>query len=568
MAKLLPQYDIERLLGHGGMGVVYQGRQRSLDRAVAIKILPPGLDDVDASYVERFKNEARIMAKLDHPAIVPVHDFGETAEGQLYIVMAFVDGTDVAQMIRRQGRLPPEHALAITAHVCDALGYAHTHGIVHRDIKPANILINREGAVKVADFGLTKADEPGSGGLTKTGMAMGTPDYVAPEALIMGTQIDGRADLYAIGVMLYHMLTGDVPRGTFKPAGVRFPGLDPRFDAIIQKSMQMDREERYQTSGEIRRDLDAIHTLPLVQAGGESSAAIPQSSPSARITPISPNSKSKTSMIALTTVAVAAAVVIAGAFVALKPATPEAASASDQTAITRSDESGATVTALQDAAATPKAPTPPSNPKPLIVAQANTTPKFKVNDLGANVFIGEWFEEQDPSGPRVVIFADGRAQLWRKGSQDQRTNGTFWWTDWAWRVNGADLEVLNEKKAIFQTWKLTGGDTATSTGEKVIQKRRAKDLWSDMVAKRLSYRHDTRFADDPVTASFSPKELQMELACALYARKRVSMAQGARMAEMERMDFQAVLCDRDIPVHYTGDDLRTDMESLQALLPA
>ena len=275
LSNLLPQYEIESILGHGGMGAVYKGKQKSLDRAVAIKILPPGLEDEDTSYVERFKNEAKVMAKFIHPAIVAVHDFGETTEGQLYIVMEYVDGTDVQKMIQNQGRLPPEHALAITAHVCDALKYAHERGVIHRDIKPANILINMEGEVKVADFGLAKADEAGASGLTKTGMAMGTPDYVAPEALILGVNVDGRADLYAIGVMLYNMLTGNVPRGAFKPASVMLPGIDPRFDAIVQKAMQMDREERYQSSAEIRRDLDVILSTPLVQAGGQSSAAIP-----------------------------------------------------------------------------------------------------------------------------------------------------------------------------------------------------------------------------------------------------------------------------------------------------
>ena len=261
------------------MGAVYRGKQKALDRTVAIKILPPEVDDEDASYTERFKNEAKIMAKLEHPAIVPVYDFGETSEGQLYFVMSFINGTDVHQMVQSQGRLPPEHALAITAHVCDALRYAHEHGVIHRDIKPSNVLINMEGQVKVADFGLAKADDPSqSSGLTKTGLAMGTPDYVAPETLTLGMTVDGRADLYAVGVMLYQMLTGNVPRGAFKPASMMIPGLDPRFDAIVTKAMQTDRDDRYPTAADLRRDLDVILTTPLVQAGGQSSAAIPQQS--------------------------------------------------------------------------------------------------------------------------------------------------------------------------------------------------------------------------------------------------------------------------------------------------
>ena len=279
LGQLLPQYDIECLLGHGGMGAVYKGKQRALDRPVAIKILPPEVDDEDASYTQRFKNEAKIMGRMSHPAIVPVYDFGETSEGQFFFVMEFIDGTDVSKMIQQQGRLPPEHALAITAHVCDALKYAHDHGVIHRDVKPANVLINMEGAVKVADFGLAKMDDPSqSSGLTKSGLAMGTPDFVAPETLAMGVNVDGRADLYAVGVMLYQMLTGNVPRGSWRPPSVQVPGVDPRFDPIVSKAMEIDREHRYQTAGEFRRALDVILTTSVVKEGGESSAAIPKQS--------------------------------------------------------------------------------------------------------------------------------------------------------------------------------------------------------------------------------------------------------------------------------------------------
>ena len=154
----IPQYKILDLLGRGGMGAVYKGWQNSLDRYVAIKILAPQLDDdADAEFAARFKQEAKTMAKFQHPGIVAVHDAGETATGLLYIVMEFIEGTDVAQMLKSQGKLDPAHALAITAHVCDALAYAHEHGVIHRDIKPANIMLNMEGQVKVADFGLAKA---------------------------------------------------------------------------------------------------------------------------------------------------------------------------------------------------------------------------------------------------------------------------------------------------------------------------------------------------------------------------------------------------------------------------
>lgn len=270
LQELLPQYEIMSLLGRGGMGAVYQGRQPVLDRLVAIKILPPGLDKIDSSFSERFRHEAVAMAKLNHPGLVAVYDFGQTTNGMLYLVMEHVDGTDVAHMLAQMGRLPAEQAMAITAHVCDALKYAHERKVVHRDIKPANVMVGYNGVVKVADFGLAKMNQGGeSTGLTQSGMAMGTMQYMAPEALTLGVSVDHRADIYAMGVMLYQMLTGQLPKGVFKPPSVLVAGLDPRYDAIITKAMKEDRSQRYQQVTELRRDLDALRTKPVaaVQAG-------------------------------------------------------------------------------------------------------------------------------------------------------------------------------------------------------------------------------------------------------------------------------------------------------------
>ncbi|MFZ2281126.1 MAG: bifunctional serine/threonine-protein kinase/formylglycine-generating enzyme family protein, partial [Prosthecobacter sp.] len=259
-------YEITGLIGRGGMGAVYRGMQLTLDRPVAIKILPPGLDEADATYSERFRNEALAMAKLNHPGIVAVYDFGSTRNGMLYIVLEFVDGTDVAQMMARQGRLPAAHAMSITAHVCDALKYAHERGIVHRDIKPANIMVGYNGVVKVADFGLAKMSKGGeSTGMTQSGLAMGTMHYIAPEALTLGASVDHRADIYAMGVMLYHMLTGALPQGMFKLPSQQVPGLDLRYDGIISRALRNDRELRYQTVVELRRDLDAIIAQPVAK---------------------------------------------------------------------------------------------------------------------------------------------------------------------------------------------------------------------------------------------------------------------------------------------------------------
>ena len=292
LQEILPQYEVHMLVGRGGMGAVYKGLQLSLDRAVAIKLLPPTIEQQDLAFAERFKNEARLMGRMNHPAIVSVYDFGRTSDGQLYFVMEYVDGTDVQRMIAREGKLPPEHALAITAHLCDALGYAHKQGIVHRDIKPSNVLIDMDGRVKVADFGLAKlADKSKDSGLTQTGMAMGTPDYVAPEALMFGSDVDGRADIYAVGVMLYQMLTGDIPRGMFKMPSQKFQSIDPRFDAIIRRALEHDREERYQTSHELRLALDVILTTPRAVSGQESSAVLPKQPPQSPGRTVVPSSR-------------------------------------------------------------------------------------------------------------------------------------------------------------------------------------------------------------------------------------------------------------------------------------
>jgi len=271
---ILPQYEIVKMLGRGGMGAVYMGRQTALDRPVAIKILSAQLEESDMGFTERFKNEARAMGKLNHPAVVAVYEFGQHEGGLLYIVMEYVDGTDVARMIAKSGRLHTEHAMAITAHVCDALSYAHERGIIHRDIKPANIMVGYDGAVKVADFGLAKVSVGGQTlGLTQSGMAMGTMHYMAPEALMLGTSVDHRADIYAVGVMLYQMLTGKLPQGMFKLPSLLVPGLDPRYDAIVRKALMEDREVRYQNIRDMRAELDSILTQPVMKVEPAASAA-------------------------------------------------------------------------------------------------------------------------------------------------------------------------------------------------------------------------------------------------------------------------------------------------------
>jgi serine/threonine protein kinase len=266
LQAMLTGYKVQAFIARGGMGAVYRGEQISLGRPVAIKILPPALSDSDPNYSVRFKQEARAMAQLNHPAIVSVYDFGEMPDGTFYFIMEFMDGTDVGQMVTKQGRLPSAHAMSITAHVCDALQYAHERGIVHRDIKPANIMVGFDGRVKVADFGLAKSFRSRSTSLTQSGHVMGTPHFVAPEALLFGSDVDHRADIFAMGVMLYQMLTGKVPHGLFEMPSLQVPGLDPRYDVIISSAMREDREKRYQNVLEMRRALDGILTQPVLRS--------------------------------------------------------------------------------------------------------------------------------------------------------------------------------------------------------------------------------------------------------------------------------------------------------------
>ena len=287
LQAMLPQYEITAFLGRGGMGAVYRGRQLSLERPVAIKILPPGMAEIDASYAERFRHEALALAKLRHLSIVAVYDFGQTQDGMFYIAMELIKGTDVAQMMAKQGRLHSDHAMAITAHVCDALQYAHELNIIHRDIKPSNIMVGNDGSVKVTDFGLAKILHAGQPGLTRSGMALGTLQYMAPEALMLGVAVDHRADIYAVGVMLYHMLTGLLPKGLFELPSLQVPGLDPRYDAIVTRALRNDREQRYQSANALRRDLDAMITQPITQVAAPSQQAAATAPPPSK--PVQPS---------------------------------------------------------------------------------------------------------------------------------------------------------------------------------------------------------------------------------------------------------------------------------------
>jgi serine/threonine protein kinase len=279
LAAKFPQLEILKLIGKGGMGAVYQARQKQLDRIVALKILPPGIGD-EPAFAERFAREAKALAKLNHPNIVTLYEFGN-ASGQFYFLMEFVDGVNLRQLLHA-GRVSAREALAIVPQICDALQFAHDQGIVHRDIKPENILLDRRGRVKVADFGLAKivapvaavcdrregnADEirqsqtAATENLTDAGRVMGTPQYMSPEQIQAPGEVDHRADIYALGVVFYQMLTGELP-GKKLEAPSKKVSIDVRLDEIVLRALEKKPELRYQQVSDVKTMVETIVATP------------------------------------------------------------------------------------------------------------------------------------------------------------------------------------------------------------------------------------------------------------------------------------------------------------------
>ncbi|HEV2207337.1 MAG TPA: protein kinase [Verrucomicrobiae bacterium] len=276
VARLFPHLEILELIGKGGMGAVYKARQPGLDRLVALKILPPSVGD-DPGFSERFMREARALAKLNHPNIVSVYDFGQiqvpalevTAAGVAsppthspyllsYFLMEFVDGANLRQ-IEQAHRLEPRQALRIIPQICEALQFAHDEGIVHRDIKPENVLLDKKGRVKIADFGLARIVglENKDQRLTGAGDVMGTPHYMAPEQVERPQTVDHRADIYSLGVVFYEMLTGELPLGRFAPPS-RKVQVDVRLDEVVLHTLEKEPERRYQQASQVKTDLQTI----------------------------------------------------------------------------------------------------------------------------------------------------------------------------------------------------------------------------------------------------------------------------------------------------------------------
>jgi len=297
--RLGNRYELGDVLGRGGMAEVHVGRDLRLGREVAIKMLKVDLAR-DPSFQARFRREAQSAASLNHPAIVAVYDTGEDRLDDLvtgapipYIVMEFVEGETLRELLNSGRKLLPERAMEIVAETLQALDYSHRHGIVHRDIKPANVMLTRTGDVKVMDFGIARAVADSSVTMTQTSAVIGTAQYLSPEQA-RGEQVDARSDLYSTGCVLFELLTGRPPFIGDSPVSVAYqhvreeppvpstinPELTAAMDAIVAKSLAKDREDRYQSAAEMRDDIER-HL-----AGRPVAAPVVLSPPTQRMTPV------------------------------------------------------------------------------------------------------------------------------------------------------------------------------------------------------------------------------------------------------------------------------------------
>lgn len=254
--KLAQHYEIIELVGKGGMGAVYKAKQLTLGRIVALKVLPPSFAK-NKEFVERFDREAKVLAELNHPNIVSIYD-KVVDEDMIFFVMEYVDGVNLRRFLLEK-KLPPKEALELILQICNALDYAHSQGVVHRDIKPENILIDKKRCAKITDFGIARIfwGQGVESNLTKTDIIIGTYDYMAPEQRTNPKKVDQRADIYSLGVIIYEMLTGELPLGKFKLPSEKVK-VNSEIDKIVLKALEKEPESRYQKVSDLSTDLTNV----------------------------------------------------------------------------------------------------------------------------------------------------------------------------------------------------------------------------------------------------------------------------------------------------------------------
>ena len=260
LASHFPDLEILEVIGVGGMGAVYKARQPKLDRFVALKILH--VHDDDPAFEERFNREARVLARLNHPNIVTVFDFG-SAGPYHFLHMELIDGVNLRQAMQA-GRFSSAEALTLVQEMCAALKSAHEDGILHRDIKPENILLDSQGRLKIADFGIAKLlgpDEPHNFTLTRQDALLGSPQYMAPEQIESPEDVDQRADIYSLGVVFYELLTGELPIGRFAPPSAKNE-IDARIDEIVFRTLEKERDARFQSAEDVSTKVASLSQSP------------------------------------------------------------------------------------------------------------------------------------------------------------------------------------------------------------------------------------------------------------------------------------------------------------------
>ena len=273
VAAAFPHLEIMELIGHGGMGSVFKARQPRLQRFVALKILPVVADD-HPTFLARFEREAQALARLNHPNIVSIFDFGQCG-GFFYLMMEYVDGVNLRQAMQA-GPIGPQQALELVPKICEALQYAHDEGVLHRDIKPENLLLDQKGRIKLADFGIAKlTQEPEISSApdsfpdalqTQAGASLGTPNYMAPEQKRNPAEVDHRADIYSLGVVFYEMLTGKLPAEAFVPPS-QTCASGPRVDAIVRQALQQNPAQRQASASVVKTQVDSVASLPPAATG-------------------------------------------------------------------------------------------------------------------------------------------------------------------------------------------------------------------------------------------------------------------------------------------------------------